>query len=53
MRKGDDKPKFRPMQHQYNDDPEWQMEHDEDLDELESVMSNNYNMMLQKEFQGT
>ncbi len=45
----DDKPKFRPMQHKFHDEPEWHLDNDndyDDKDELESVMSNNYNMMM-------
>ena len=38
------------MHHMYHDDPEWHR--DPDRDEIDSVISNNYNKMLEKEFQG-
>ncbi|CDW77580.1 UNKNOWN [Stylonychia lemnae] len=48
----DDKAKFRVMHHKYHDDPEWHVDPDRDRDDLDSVISNNYNQMLELEFQG-
>lgn len=48
-----DKAKFRVMHHKYHDEPEW---HVEDRDELDSIISGNYNEMQRKfeqEFQGS
>jgi len=52
VKRGDDKPKFRVMHHKYHDEPEWHIDADPERDELESVISNNYNQMLRQEFQG-
>lgn len=40
-----EKAKFRVMHHKYHDEPEW---HVDDRDELDSIISGNYNEMQKK-----
>ena len=54
MKKGEDKAKFRVMHHKYHDEPEWYA--DDNRDELDSIISGNYNEMQKKfeeEFHGS